>query len=63
MLISLLIDKFNFISGTITLRQVKYFAIIPCWSRFVKEAKCSFACLTDSYCVPTLRLDISASIP
>ena len=49
MLISVLIDKFNFISGTITLRQVKYFAIIPCWSRFVKEAKCSFACLTDSY--------------
>ena len=49
--------------GTITLRQVKYFVIIPCWSRFVKEAKCSFACLTDSYCVPTLRLDIPASIP
>ena len=54
MLISLLIDKFNFISGTITLRQVKYFAIIPCWSRYVKEANCGFACLTDSYCVPTL---------
>ena len=62
MLISLLIDKFNFISGTITLRQVKYFAIILCWSRFVKEANCGFACLTDSYCVPTLWLDISASI-